>query len=56
MEANPARAGSMSGREVVLVDDVFTSGATFSEAARASLEAGVKTFSVIALARAAKPA
>ena len=56
MAVNPARTGRMSGREVVLVDDVFTSGATFSEAARASLEAGVKTFSVIALARAAKPA
>ena len=29
MAVNPARAGCMSGREVVLVDDVFTSGATF---------------------------
>ena len=54
MEVNPARAGCMSGREVVLVDDVFTSGATFSEAARACLEAGAKTVAVIALARAAQ--
>ena len=29
MEVNPARAGCMSGREVVLVDDVFTSGPRF---------------------------
>ncbi|MGB1336217.1 MAG: ComF family protein [Planktomarina sp.] len=56
MAVNPARAGCVSGREVVLVDDVFTSGATFSEAARACLEAGAKTVSVMALARAAKPA
>ena len=56
MAVNPARAGCVSGREVVLVDDVFTSGATFSEAARACLEAGAKTVSLMALARAAKPA
>ena len=47
MAINPARAGCVVGREVVLVDDVFTSGATF-------LEAGAKTVFVIALARAAK--
>jgi predicted amidophosphoribosyltransferase len=56
MVENPARAGCVSGREVVLVDDVFTSGATFLEAARACLEAGAKTVSVIASARSAKPA
>ena len=55
MAINPARAGCVVGREVVLVDDVFTSGATFLEAARVCLEAGAKTVSVIALARAAKP-
>ena len=49
MAVNPVRAGCMSGREVVLVDDVVTFGATF-------LEAGAKTVSVMALARAAKPA
>ena len=55
MAINPARAGCVAGRAVVLVDDVFTSGATFSEAARVCLDAGAKTVSVIALARAAKP-
>ena len=29
MAVNPARAGCVSGREVVLVDDVFTSGPRF---------------------------
>ena len=47
MAINPARAGCVAARAVVLVDDVFTSGATF-------LEAGAKTVFVIALARAAK--
>jgi len=55
MAINPARAGCVAGRAVVLVDDVFTSGATLSEAARVCLEAGAKTVSVIALASAAKP-
>lgn len=55
MAINPARAGCVVGRAVVLVDDVFTSGATFSEAARVCLEAGAKTVSVISLARAANP-
>ena len=56
MAVNPVRAGCVSGREVVLVGDVFTFGATFLEAARACLEAGAKTVSVMALARPAKPA
>ena len=55
MAINPAREGCVAGRAVVLVDDFFTSGATFSEAARVCLDAGAKTVSVIALARAAKP-
>ena len=54
MAVNPARARYVAGREVVLVDDVFTTGATFSEAARACLAAGAKSVRVIALARTAK--
>ena len=56
MAANLERAGCVSGLKVVLVDDVFTSGTTFSEAARVCLEAGALTFSVIGSARATKPA
>ena len=54
MAVNPARARYVAGWEVVLVDDVFTTGATFSEAARACLAAGAKSVCVIALARTAK--
>ena len=54
MAVNPARARYVAGWEVVLVDDVFTIGATFSEAARACLAAGAKSVRVIALARTAK--
>ena len=54
MAVNPARARYVAGREVVLVDDVFTTGATFSEAARACFAAGAKSVRVIALARTAK--
>ena len=54
MAVNPARARYVAGWEEVLVDDVFTTGATFSEAARACLAAGAKSVCVIALARTAK--
>ena len=57
-------AGSITAREperlrdrtVLLVDDVMTSGATFTAATEASLAAGAKRVFVLALARAAKDA
>jgi ComF family protein len=45
---------SVKGRSVVLVDDVMTSGATFSACAKALLAAGAKDVSCLAVARAVK--
>jgi len=51
---HPRRGPVLQGRRVVLVDDVVTSGATFSAAAQACIEAGAADVSVLALARAGK--
>jgi predicted amidophosphoribosyltransferase len=45
-------AARVRGRRVLLVDDVFTTGATFSECAGALRRAGAREVWVIALARA----
>jgi ComF family protein len=42
----------VSGEDILLVDDVFTTGATVSACAEALLEAGAKTVFVFTLARA----
>jgi ComF family protein len=50
-----ARAPDMKGRAVLLVDDVFTSGATVEECARVLKKAGARKVFVVTLARAARP-
>ena len=45
-------AGRVRGRRCLVVDDVFTTGATFSECAGALLGAGARSVDVLALARA----
>lgn len=54
--ANAARAGALKRRPILLVDDLMTSGATFSAATRACYAAGASEVCILALARAAKDA
>ncbi|MCQ8783892.1 ComF family protein [Mangrovibrevibacter kandeliae] len=48
-----ARRGDIEGRRVLLVDDVFTTGATVSSATRALKRAGASRVDVLAFARVA---
>ena len=52
--ANPRRRSQITGRKVILVDDVMTSGATMDAASQACLEAGASQINVLVLARVAK--
>ncbi len=51
---HPRRAARIRGREVLLIDDVMTSGATLAAAADVCLGGGAASVSVLVLARATK--
>jgi ComF family protein len=53
---HPRHSVDLVGKDVILVDDVMTSGATFAAATEACRQAGAITTCVIALARVAKDA
>ncbi|NEX48056.1 double zinc ribbon domain-containing protein [Pseudotabrizicola algicola] len=54
IRVHPRRSGVLTGRHVLLVDDVMTSGATLAAAAEACLAAGAVDISVLVLCRVAK--
>jgi predicted amidophosphoribosyltransferase len=47
------RADELNGKSVLLVDDVFTTGATVDECSKVLLAAGAKEVFVMTLARGA---
>ncbi|WP_375279587.1 double zinc ribbon domain-containing protein [Pseudooctadecabacter sp.] len=54
--ANPKARDVIKGRQIVLIDDVMTSGATFAAATEACFAAGADDVCVLALARVVKDA
>ncbi|PVA10869.1 amidophosphoribosyltransferase [Pelagivirga sediminicola] len=54
IRVHPRRRMRIAGRHILLVDDVMTSGATFSAATEACLAAGAAGVDILVLARAAK--
>ena len=53
---NPKRAEDLKGRQVILIDDVMTSGATLAACTQACIDAGAQEVCVATLARVSKDA
>ncbi|MCC6598127.1 MAG: ComF family protein [Alphaproteobacteria bacterium] len=51
---NPKRAGLIAGKTIVLIDDVYTTGATVQECTRILLKSGAQAVHVLTLARVVK--
>ncbi|MFZ9336043.1 MAG: phosphoribosyltransferase family protein, partial [Burkholderiaceae bacterium] len=55
MLVDPLRLPAVQGRQVLLVDDVMTTGASLRAAAGALLQAGARSVSALVLARTPAP-
>lgn len=53
-DINAAYRNKLSGRDIVLIDDVFTTGATLEECAKVLKAAGAKSVNILTVARAVK--
>ena len=56
IQPHPKYGAAMQGRDVLLLDDVMTSGATFHACAHAAVSAGARSVRVLSLARVSRDA
>lgn len=52
---NPKRLRQIRGKNIILIDDVYTTGATVSECAKVLLKGGAANVDILTLARVVKP-
>jgi len=55
IRVNPARRERVRGKAILLVDDVFTTGATTGACLRALQQAGAASVDILTLARVVRP-